>query len=73
MKKAFAIIFASLLVTGFVACGPSAEEVKQDSLLEESLKNERDETSDNLIDSMNRADSIAEAEAMADTAKDSMK
>lgn len=75
MKKLVAILFASLLVTGFVACGQSEEEKKQDSLTQDSVEREAEATADMLIqqmerenDSINRADSIARAKAAADSA-----
>lgn len=74
MKKALYLIGA-LLVTAFVACGPSAEERKQDSLQQESVKMETEQTADMLIEQMERendsiakADSIAAAQKAADSA-----
>lgn len=63
MKKGLSILFAAALLTGFVSCGPSAEDKKADSLLQDSLAKEADATGDWLIDSMMRADSIATAQA----------
>lgn len=75
MKKVFAILIAALLVTGFVACGQSDEERKQDSLQMDSVEKEAEATADMLIeqmerenDSIARADSIAAANAAADSA-----
>ena len=75
MKKLPAILFASLLVTGFISCGQSEEERKADSLQQETVKAEADQTADMLIaqmehenDSIARADSIAAAQKAADSA-----
>ncbi len=72
MKKVFALVCASLMITAFVACGQSAEDKKRDSAQMDSVKQETEQTADMLIeqmerqnDSANRADSIA----AADTAK----
>lgn len=75
MKRIFTLLFASLLVSGFVACGMSEEEKKADSLQQDSVAKEADATADMLIeqmerqnDSMNAADSIAAAQKAADSA-----
>lgn len=72
MKKALSLVFASLMITTFVACGQSAEDKKKDSMQMDSVAKETDQTADMLIqqmerenDSINRADSIK----AADTAK----
>lgn len=70
MKKVLALLFASFLVTGFVACGMSEEERKQDSAQMDSVKNETQNTGDSLAammehqnDSIDHADSIAKADS----------
>ena len=66
MKKVFAILFASALVTGFVACGQSAEEQKAESLRDDSVVQEADQTAEMLIEQMNRQnDSIDKADSAA--------
>lgn len=75
MKRIFTLLFASMLVTGFVACGMSEEEKKADSLQQDSVAKEADATADMLIEQMERendsiakADSIAAAQKAADSA-----
>jgi hypothetical protein len=80
MKKVIALLFAAFLVTGFVACGMSDEERKQDSQQMDSVKNETDNTSDSLFkmmeaqnkqydDSVHNADSIHKADSMKNAPK----
>ena len=73
MKKAFALLCASLMITGFVACGQSAEDKKNDSLQLDSVTKEADATADMLIEQMEREnDSLARLDSInaanADTA-----
>lgn len=70
MKKVFALMCASLMVTAFVACGQSEEDKKNDSIQMDSVAKETESTGDSLIaimerenDSINRADSIANADS----------
>jgi len=70
MKKVFALMCASLMVTTFVACGQSEEDKKNDSIQMDSVAKETESTGDSLIaimerenDSINRADSIATADS----------
>lgn len=69
MKKVFALMCATLMVTTFVACGQSEEDKKNDSMQMDSVEKETEQTADMLIqqmerenDSINRADSIAAAD-----------
>lgn len=75
MKKIFTLLCAVALVSGFAACGMSEEERKQDSMQQDSVNKETQDTGDSLIqmmerqnDSMNKADSVAAAQKAADSA-----
>ena len=66
MKPIYAIALVSSLTLGFVACGPSEAERKADSMEVDSTKKEMDNSADQFIDSMNKANDAASA---ADTSK----
>lgn len=62
MKKILAIVFTAVLATGFVACGPSEEEKKADSV--EVVKQAED--NNDFADSVFKA---MEAQNASDTSK----
>lgn len=57
MKKILAFVFAASLVTGFVACGPSDEEKKQDSINDHKAKEENDAWADSVMKAMEQGNS----------------
>jgi hypothetical protein len=58
MKNLLAFTFAAALSVAMISCGPSDEKKKEDSLEADSVAKEIDNTTDHLLDSMNRADSL---------------
>jgi hypothetical protein len=63
MKKILALAFAASLAIGFVACGPSEEEKKADSIEVTNLAKDMD----------NFADSVAKAMEQMNNATDTTK
>ncbi len=71
MKTIFALAFATALSVSVISCGPSATEIKADSVQNDSTAKSMNNDADRMIDSMNRVDSINTA--MAKHKADSMK
>ncbi|MGL5892484.1 MAG: hypothetical protein ACRC3B_21510 [Bacteroidia bacterium] len=66
MKKLLAFALPTLFVLSFAACGPSeAEEKKEKDSISKEMTNE----GDSIIAAMNRADSLAQVAAKADSAR----
>jgi hypothetical protein len=76
MKKFFALACSAVLMAGFVSCGPSEEERKQDSTDVAKTAVSMNNEADSIIAAMNeqnKQDSIASAKAADSTHKaDSM-
>jgi uncharacterized lipoprotein YehR (DUF1307 family) len=68
MKKGLYILFASAMITSFVACGQSEEERKADSALKDTVAAETMNTTDSLIAMMERENAMADSTAKADSA-----
>lgn len=68
-KKALSILFASALITGFASCGMSEEEKKADSLQQDSVISETQNTTDSLIAAMERENAVMDSIAKADSAR----
>ena len=69
MKKGLPIFFAAALLTGFVSCGPSAEDRRADSLKQDSVETETADATQRMIDSIEAAnkaydDSVAQADSI---------
>ncbi|MCA6362196.1 MAG: hypothetical protein IM638_04115 [Bacteroidetes bacterium] len=66
MKKLLAFAIPALFVLSFTSCGPSEAEEKQEK---DSVSKDMRSAEDRMIDSMNKADSLAQVAAKADSAR----
>lgn len=69
MKQAISILFASALIAGFTSCGMSEEEKKADSMQQDSVISETQNTTDSLIAAMERENAMMDSIAKADSAR----